>query len=162
MAGKRKEITWVVDENGCHICTSHVLDKDGYPRCKANKKQMRMNRYLFEQNYGKIPEGLWVLHKCDNPSCINIEHLFLGNAKDNVDDKIKKHRDKYCVCEKHGMSKLTEKQVLEILSIKNKSHGEISKMYNVSRSQIQRIMSKSRWKYLFSVEMQLQNKYLKV
>lgn len=50
------------------------------------------HRAAWEVTYGPIPDGLWVLHRCDNPPCCDPEHLFLGNAADNVHDMIQKGR----------------------------------------------------------------------
>jgi hypothetical protein len=56
------------------------------------RKQKRVTRVLWEMNHGDIPEGMWVLHKCDNQQCVNPNHHFLGTPQDNVDDKIAKGR----------------------------------------------------------------------
>lgn len=57
-----------------------------------NGRQYRAHRRAWEIVNGPIPAGLYVLHKCDNPPCFNVAHLFLGTAKDNSDDKIRKGR----------------------------------------------------------------------
>lgn len=59
---------------------------------RSNRNQMRSHRVSWQIHYGSIPNGLWVLHKCDNPPCCNPNHLFLGTPKDNFDDMCQKGR----------------------------------------------------------------------
>src|ERR1035437_1111838 len=86
--------------NGCHIWTG-AKDGKGYGVffadgcCKAH-------RWAYQKLYGPIPKGLHVLHHCDNPSCINIKHLFLGTQLDNVKDMIAKGRDNHARGDDHG------------------------------------------------------------
>ena len=78
----------------CLVCVSHCKSKEGYPRIWRNGKFVYMSRYLWESCYGEIPEGMLVLHKCDNPSCINPGHFFLGTNQDNMDDMGRKGRQR--------------------------------------------------------------------
>lgn len=156
MAGKHKKITWEVDKNGCWNCTSHTLDKDGYPRYKINGKCTRIHRIMYEKYNSEIPEGLWVLHKCDNPTCINPEHLYVGTAQDNTNDMVQRNRNVTCPGEKHGNSKLTEEQVIKIINSSLNS-TELSKEYGIPRRYVGAIQRGEKWEYLFK-----QNKVQKV
>lgn len=89
-----KAIEWIVDANGCHVGTSHMKDKDGYMKVQRKGKCYHAHRYVYIQEHGEIPDGLVVMHTCDNPACINLEHLKLGTNKDNTQDMIAKGRAK--------------------------------------------------------------------
>ena len=88
----RKELEFVINENGCHIVTSHALDKDGYGKITRNGMNWQIHRYVYTQIHGEIPEGLVVMHSCDNPPCINPNHLSLGTHFDNSQDMLSKKR----------------------------------------------------------------------
>jgi len=83
-------------EDPCWVFTGGK-DKDGYGQCHAARCAKdagvtRAHQLSYVCFNGDIPSGLWVLHKCDNPSCVNPEHLFLGTAKDNNEDMWSKGR----------------------------------------------------------------------
>jgi len=65
---------------------------DGYGRASLNNKLQYVHRLAYVDAFGEIPQGLHVLHKCDNPPCINPAHLFLGTNKDNIVDRMQKGR----------------------------------------------------------------------
>lgn len=69
----------------CWIWTGSIRN-DGYGRYPVNRQWKGAHRVAYELYKGPIPEGLLVRHKCDNPLCINPEHLELGTNKDNVWD----------------------------------------------------------------------------
>jgi len=65
---------------------------DGYGNLRRNKKSCKAHRIAWEITNGPVPNGFYVLHKCDNPLCCNPNHLFLGTQKENVDDMTAKGR----------------------------------------------------------------------
>ena len=76
----------------------------GYGRYGRKIKLQKAHRISWTLINGEIPKGLFVLHKCDNPSCVKPEHLFLGTAKDNTQDMISKGRKSDVSGEKHPNS----------------------------------------------------------
>jgi hypothetical protein len=133
--------------NECWLWIGCVFKKRrGYGQFFSGKHS-RAHRFSYELHYGKIPDGLMVLHHCDNPPCVNPRHLFCGTAKENTEDMIKKGR--MSKGEKHPISKLTEKQVVEIrkIGLSGKlTQGEIGKKFGVSNITISDIMRNKKWK----------------
>ncbi len=120
----------------CWNCTSHGKDSYWYPIIMRNGKASKISRYAWKLRFGKIPDGICVLHKCDNRRCINPDHLFLGTRKDNIQDMIRKGRSK---------RKLTTKQTIEIF--KSTEPGEVlADKYNVSIATISHIRNRKTYK----------------
>lgn len=79
------------NERGCALWTASVTTK-GYGRFKFRGEMHAAHRIAWVFAHGPIPTGLCVLHKCDNPPCVNVEHLFLGTIADNNRDRDEKGR----------------------------------------------------------------------
>lgn len=108
---------------------------------------MLAHRFVWEQLRGPIPNGLCVLHRCDNPPCINVDHLFLGTDADNCADKISKGRQVILRGEAHGCAKLTLKQVQELrLQFGKLSDCELGRRYGVHSVTIRCIRIGKTWK----------------
>ena len=82
-------------------------------RTDDTRRTSSAHRVSYELEHGEIPEGMEVCHKCDNPSCINPKHLFLGTRQDNVNDREAKGRNIVQSGEANRMAKLTQKEVKE-------------------------------------------------
>ena len=120
----------------------------GYGSIKIAGRQHQAHRVAYQLYVGEIPEGMCVCHRCDNPSCVNPAHLFLGTKSDNMRDCENKGRRAHPSGEKHGRSKLTEEQVIEIRA--RRSEGarniDLAKEFGVSRPTISHIVCYSEWK----------------
>lgn len=77
--------------NGCWIWNRY-RQRQGYGWVCVKGRYWLAHRLAWEFVKGQVPAGLFVLHKCDNPPCVNPDHMFLGTHQDNCDDKIAKGR----------------------------------------------------------------------
>jgi HNH endonuclease len=102
------------------------------------------HRMSWEIHFGPIPDGLQVLHKCDNPPCTRPDHLFLGTYADNMEDMTQKGRRRNGVT-----TKLTEKVVKEIRSLYGTaSCVKLASRFGVHSSTIWAIGTRKYWKHL--------------
>src|ERR1043166_7633701 len=90
----------VIDGNGCWIWQGAKTTL-GYGQVCINYKLIYAHRLVWELTVGPIPKGMNVLHRCDNPPCVNPLHLFLGTQMDNVLDCRKKGRNPSYVINSH-------------------------------------------------------------
>lgn len=106
------------------------------------------HRFSYYIHVGDFDRSLCVLHKCDNPYCVNPDHLFLGTAKDNHEDKVKKGRQQRG--EKHSNAKVNENDVRSIRIAH--SHGEsmvsIGKRYVLHTVSVFDIVHRVNWKHV--------------
>jgi len=108
------------------------------------------HRVSWEIANGSILEGLCVLHRCDNPPCVNPAHLFLGTKKDNTRDMIVKGRGRQPVLsgEKHPSAKLTGTMVQEIRSLHAAGHASQAALafrFGVSQAHVSKILCGANW-----------------
>ena len=118
-----------------------------YGKIKFGGKSFQVHRLSFEIHYGPIPPGLCVCHTCDNPPCCNPEHLFLGTKKDNAADRDRKCRDAPHHGNHNGMTKLSERDVVQILADK-RTQRVIAANYGVSRSHVGAIKRRVVWSHV--------------
>jgi len=123
----------------------------GYILVKKNKKVQKnksAHRISYELYSGKIPEGMVVMHSCDNSSCVNPKHLSLGTPLDNHNDKMNKGRQ--ARGEKMNTAKLTESDVREIISLAKQgySNAEICQTFKITNAHVGNIKKRLSWKHL--------------
>ena len=124
-----------------------TTNNSGYGSFYFNKEVWFSHRFSYTYLIGCIPNGLRVLHKCDNPKCVNPNHLFLGTQKENLQDMYRKGRqrkiDTYKSGEEHCNAKLSTTQVKEIRKLYSTtriSWRELAQRYNISKRCIGRII----------------------
>lgn len=121
----------------------------GYGYVGFRGRYYRAHRLFWELMKGKISLGLCVLHKCDNRSCVNPDHLFLGGRVDNNHDMWAKGRYVGSKGEKNGNAKLTRKDVLKIRQLSFKiSSKKISEMFKISPTTVWKIRTSQRWQHI--------------
>lgn len=150
---RAKEIAWEVNENGCWVCTSHKPNTWGYPQCRINYKFKMISHIMYEKYKSEIPQGMHMLHTCDNPICINPDHLFVGTHQENMKDKVNKNRQSHVGSPgmhgtKHPQSILTEEQVLEIRAYTGITDKQIAERYGVSVVNINNIRNRKIWTHI--------------
>lgn len=134
----------VAESSGCIRFTGH-LDGEGYGRIMVARVKYMAHRLSYSLNNGPIPDGYVVRHKCDNPSCINPEHLEVGTQADNIADKVSRGRQ--ARGSGAGRAILTEESVREIRSSQLKV-SELSTLYGVSVVSIRNILRRKTWQHV--------------
>jgi hypothetical protein len=120
----------------------------GYGCIGTSKGVDGAHRVSYKLHVGEIPDGLCVLHKCDNPNCNNPEHLFLGTKKDNALDRSLKGRGKNPIHRgNHPNAKLTVEDVMAIKGSKEK-RNVLAEKFGVTAVSISRIINGERWGWL--------------
>lgn len=109
--------------------------------------EKKAHRFSYSRYVGQIPQGLSVCHRCDNPACVNPDHLFVGTHTDNMKDKMSKGRGNHLVGTKHPRSKLTESQVLAIRA-DNRRQVEIAESYGIKQAQVSEIKRRIAWTHI--------------
>ena len=131
----------------CHWWTGSI-SADGYAQfCDEKGKTCRSSRFIYDRKI-KRPGKLFVLHKCDNPRCVNVDHLFLGTHKENMRDMSEKGRA--CRGQDQRLAKLKPEDVLEIrrLAKNGERNIDLAELFSVSTAQISAITTRRQWKHV--------------
>ena len=138
---KERFLAHVDKTDSCWIWTGYK-DEKGYGSFNmGNKETMGAHRASYLLFKGPLEHGALVCHECDNPSCVNPNHLWAGTYQDNVDDMFSKGRNRTLSGEACHKAKLTRQQVNEIRE-SSLSQKELAQQYNMSKSQISKIINR--------------------
>ena len=136
---------WIPEPNsGCWLWIGRV-DECDYGHYGG---AVRAHRYSYERAVGPIPKGLHVCHKCDTPSCVNPDHLFLGTAQDNTNDKVAKGRHLRGEC--MPQSKLKEADVREMRAMyaAGTAAPTLAARFGVAPTTVHSILRRRKWKHV--------------
>lgn len=153
---EREKVFWSdvsIRSSGCWEKTGRTR-KDGYVNFWFDEKTQLSHRVAWILTFGKIPNGAFALHRCDNRKCVRLDHLFLGSQKQNMEDMVSKGRAaKFKIAvrgENNGMSKLSNSDAVKIRSeyaTGGRSQQSIADNYGVSQKAISLLITGENWKY---------------
>lgn len=140
------------NENGCMIWSGALASRkglNGYGKIRIKGgKTIAAHRFSYEMHNGKIPKGMFVLHKCDIPRCVAPEHLFLGTALDNIRDKVTKKRCNVKQGADNYNARFTNEDIKKIKALHKQGFyiRKIANMYKVTRNTIAKILNGESYK----------------
>lgn len=113
-------------------------------------KTYRSHRLVWELTYGEIPEGMYVLHKCDNPKCCNPNHLFLGTQEENNRDRARKNRSAHLIGGLNPNKRFNDGDIILIRTLykEGMTQTAIGKLMGTGQGTIKDIVLNKTWKHL--------------
>lgn len=133
-------------KTGCWDVQGWALPHSGHVQIQTSARgRVRAHRLAWELVHGPIPKGQVICHTCDNPRCVNVEHLFIGTQRDNILDSIRKGR-----YNAFGRQKLNAAQVLEIRALARRGllHKDIARRFKVARNTVSQIVNRVCWQHV--------------
>ena len=111
-------------------------------------KTIAAHRDVYEKNVGPIPEGMVIRHSCDNPRCINIDHLLIGTQKENVKDREDRKRGNPPTGTRNTNAKLDDDKVRAIRLRSDESVSKLAKEFGVTRRVIYLVIKRDAWSHV--------------
>ena len=132
--------------SGCWLWTGGT-NSYGYGRVCHHSKVMVASRAAYAVFRGAIPDGGSILHRCDTPSCINPDHLFVGTQADNMRDMAAKKRQRPRRGRQNPNAKLCEEAVRQIRAQRNEglTYRAIAEFFGVTEQTVFAVMTKRLW-----------------
>lgn len=143
----------VEKSDGCWVWTGCKINKEGYGGQRIRGVLYPTHRLSWILRNGPIPQGLQVLHHCDNPPCVNPDHLFIGTIGDNMKDKAAKGRavNTPQVGVVHWKARLTEldvKHIRELRTTTDMTMRDIGEAYGITKEHVFNILKRIAWKHV--------------
>ena len=141
----------IKNHRGCWNWTGKK-DRMGYGRCSFEGKKQFTHRISHKVFKGPVPDDLCVLHSCDNPACINPDHLRVGTQEDNAGDMLSRNRAS--VGERHTASKLNNESVMKIVKLRNDGMtiADIARNFDVASTTVSSVLRGHTWSHLTGIE----------
>jgi len=128
-------------ETPCHIWIG-ALTGAGYGAVKVASKTERAHRISWQRRNGSIPDGRLVMHRCDVPACVNLDHLFLGSTQDNMDDRSRKGRT-------HSKLNPTDiERISDVWRVGGHSQKEMASYFGLHPSTIYSVINRTSWNHI--------------
>lgn len=132
-------------------CWEWIADKDnrGYGHFWKGGETVYAHRVAYELAHGDIPDGLLICHICNNPSCCNPDHLYLGTGSDNIKQAVNEGRLVTIKGERHTNAKLSDEEVIKIRNLLEDgcSQSQISELFGICQQHVSKINTNKRRAY---------------
>lgn len=132
--------------SGCWLWTG-TANADGYGAIKLRRKALKAHRVSWLLHFGD-PKERQVLHRCDNPSCVNPDHLWLGTHLENMRDKVRKGRSSSMHGASNPRARLTAEQVLELRALYATGQWrqvDLASRFGLKQPQVSEIVRRTSW-----------------
>lgn len=154
--GEQLELDWrdrfmgyvdVGDAGACWLWTAGRA-RNGYGKFKLHGRTLGAHRLMYLLYYGNLPDNSQVCHTCDNRPCVNPKHLFLGTCRDNMKDKVSKHRQARGGT--NGRSVFDETTAAEIKTLRRAGWKltELAARFGVNASSISHLCIGRKWRHV--------------
>lgn len=142
-----------VQPNGCWVWTGMMAGADArYGRIEVDKQKIAAHRYSYALHNGDLPLGAYICHHCDNPPCVNPDHLYAGDAFTNAADMVRRGRTNGAAVsgERNKSARLTGATVKEMREKyeRGSTQESLANEYGVSKSHAHRIVRRKLWRHV--------------